>query len=153
MKLCGKFGLVFACFAACVSSVFVTRFFQFQTDHVRPADLFRVIDRQVKAVRRDNYSKAYEEGSGAFQRKFNFAQFIRVAKSDYAPIAKAVSVEIGSVETKSDCALIRVYFTDHLGKVVPCLYTLVNEGDSWKIEDARVLPGLPRGSHLSGVRL
>jgi len=153
MTIGGKLGLVLSAFAICAASVLVTRYFQIQTDQVRPADLYRVVYRQVNAVRDDNYSKAYEEASGTFQRKFNLAQFIRVVRSDYGAISGAERVEFGRIESNGGCAVMRVYFLDRRGQVIPCVYTLVNEGETWKIDDARILPRWPTGSRIAGVRI
>jgi len=149
----GKFGLVLFAFAVCAASVLMTRYFQLRVDQVRPAELFSVVYRQVNAVREDNYSKAYEEASGTYQRKFNLAQFIRVVQSDYSVISKAVRVEFGRTEAKGGYALMRVYFLDQHGRVIPCVYTLVNEGETWKIDNARILPRWPAGSRIAGVRI
>jgi len=149
----GKFGLVLFFFAVCAASVFVTRYFQIRADQVRPAELYSVVYRQVNAVREDNYSKAYEEASGTFQRKFNLAQFIRVVQSDYGVISKAVRVEFGQTQARGGYAFMRVYFLDRSGNVIPCVYTLVNEGETWKIDNARIFPRWPAGSRIAGVRI
>ncbi len=153
MSTRGKIGFVVFFFAVCISAVLLPRFFQLRTAQVRPAELYRVVYRQVNAVRADNYSGAYEQVSGTFQRKFNLNQFIGLVRSDYAGISKFVRVEFGTVEARGDSAKLRVYFIDRRGLVTPCVYILVNEGDAWKIESARVLPRWSEDSQIAGLRI
>lgn len=147
----GKFGLVLFSFAICAISVVLTR--QIQADRVRPADLFNVVYREVNAVRADNYSRAYEQVSVNFQRRFNLNQFIGVVHNEYASISKSVRVEFGKIQYRGNYAVLQVYFINERGEVSPCLYTLVNEGESWKIDSAYFLPRWPEGSAISGVRI
>jgi hypothetical protein len=153
MSTRGKIGFVLFFLAVCASSVLLTSYFQMRVEHVRPAELYSVVFRQVNAVRVDNYSTAYEQVSNTFQRKFNLNQFIGVVHSDYSGISKSVHVEIGRIQSRGGVALMRVYFIDRQGQVVPCVYTLVNEGDVWKIDGARVLKPWPTGSRIAGIRI
>ena len=148
-----KTALLLFFFAVCVSAALLTDFLQSQIEQVRPVELFQVVYRQVNAVRKDNYSSAYEQVSGTFQRKFSLNQFIGLVRSDFAGISKRARIEFGRVETRGDFAVLRVYFIDPRGNVVPCVYTLVNEGESWKIDSARVLKRWPEGSRFAGLRV
>ena len=149
----GKIGSLLFFIGICAMAVFMPRWFQFRTAHVRPAELFSVVYRQVNAVQADNFSGAYEQASGTFQRKFNLPQFISLVRSNYAGISSAVRVEFGPVESRGDCAKLSVYFIDSKGQVTPCIYTLVNEGEAWKIENATVLRRWSEKSRIAGLRI
>ena len=86
------------------------------------------------------------------QQKFNITQFAEMIRNDYGSIVHAERVEFGFVEAHGRRAIIQVFFFDKEGQVTPCIYTLVNEGESWKIDSARILRRWPVGARLGGMR-
>lgn len=148
-----KIGWVAAALAVCVSAVLLPRYVQLRRSQVRPAELYEVVRRQVSAMREEDFSGAYQQASGLFQRKVNLPQFIGMARSDFARISKAARVEFGPVERQGDCAKLRVYFIDRHGRVTPCVYLLVNEDKAWKIDNVRVYPAWSEDAQIAGQRI
>ena len=139
-------------FVVCVTAALVTSYLQAQSDRVRPADLYAVVNNQLVALRAANFSQAYQEASSGLQQKFSVEQFTDMIRTDYRGIVRAERVEFGFVETQGRHAIIQVFFFDKDGLVTPCIYTLVNEGESWKIDSARIMRRWPVGARLGGMR-
>ena len=65
---------------------------------------------------------------------------------------RAERVEFGAVHFEGRHAIIPAYFFLPDGDVIPCIYSLVNEDDGWKIDGARVLRRWPAGRRMGGMR-
>ena len=139
-------------FAVCGSAALVNDYLQARAGRVRPVDLYAVVNRQLADLRADDFSGAYLQASSDVREKFNLSQFATMIRSDCRDLVRAERVEFGFVESQGRRAIVQVFFFDKEGQVTPCIYTLVSEGDSWKIESARVSRRWPQGTRLGGMR-
>jgi len=147
-----KIGLLLFMLSVCGSAALTLHLYQIHADRTRPADLYEVVYKQRTAFRADDYPAAYRHASADFQQKFNVEQFTEMVRSDYLGMVRAVRVEFGAVERQGRRALIQVFFIDARGQVLPCVYSLVDEGESWKIDGARLLRRWPAGTRLGGLQ-
>ena len=148
----GKITLMLFCFSVCGSAPLLRYYWDTRPGRTKPAELYAVVYNQLRAFRIDDYPRAYEEASSNFQRKWNIEQFAEMIRTDYSPITRSIRVEFGPVEFQNEHAFIQVYFIDASGRVLPCLYSLVNEGDAWKIDGARMLRRWSPGMRLGGLQ-
>lgn len=149
----GKVLVLFGLFALCGSAALVTFLVQNARDAaIRPAELYAVVNSQLADVRAANFSRAYEHASTDVQQRFNIEQFTEMARRDYASLAAKSHVEFGFVEKHGRHAVIQVFFIDDAGQVTPCVYSLVNEGEGWKISGAHFLRRWPADARLGGMR-
>jgi Domain of unknown function (DUF4864) len=152
----GKITLLFFCFVVCGTAAMMSHYLETSAaTHgvtVRPADLYAVVNTQLADLREANFSRAYEHASAGIQQRFNIEQFAEMIRSDYGRIVSAKHVEFGFVEVHGRHALIQVFFMDEAGRVTPCIYSLVSEGEGWKIDGARLMRHWPVGARLGGMR-
>ncbi|MEA3187754.1 MAG: hypothetical protein QOD99_1584 [Chthoniobacter sp.] len=139
-------------FAVCGTASLTTRYWQTHRERVRPAELYAVVNSQFAALRADNFPSAYKHASSEVRQKFSIQQFTEMIRVGYSPIVHAQRIEFGFAEMEGPRAVIQVFFFDKVGLVTPCIYTLVNEGESWKIESARVMRRWPNGARLGGLQ-
>jgi hypothetical protein len=139
-------------FAVCGTSALVQR----QRDQRRlaalPNELYEVVWTQIRAIQAGDTEMAYRHISSSFQEKFNAEAFADFARTEYPGLTRAERVEFGAVRFEGSYALVPVYFFLPDGDLVPCLYRLVNERNTWKIDGARVLQRWPAGRRLGGMR-
>ncbi len=147
-----KVGLMLIAFAVCGAAAWVHGLIHVQRAAVRPAELYAVVHRQLMAFQDDDFSRAYQQASTGFQEKFNVDEFTGMIRSDYGAIIDAERVEFGPVEVEGQRALIQVFFFDAQGQVLPCIYSLVREEETWKIDGARTLRRWRAGQRLGGMR-
>lgn len=119
---------------------------------IPPNELYEVVRKQIAAVRALDYASAYRQVSTGFQERFNMDAFSDLARTEYPGIARAERVEFGAVHFEGHHAIVPVYFFMPDGDVIPCIYSLVNEDNAWKIDGARVLKRWPAGRRLGGMR-
>jgi hypothetical protein len=152
----GKITLLFFCFAVCGTAALMSHYLESTAaGHglaVRPAELYAVVSTQLAELREANFSRAYEHASLGIQQRFNIEQFAGMVRSDYGHILRATHVEFGFVEVHGRHALVQVFFLDDAGRVTPCIYSLVSEGEAWKIDGARLMRHWPAGARLGGMR-
>ena len=117
-----------------------------------PNALYAVIWKQIAAFREDDYASAYRQVSASFQEKFNIEAFSDLARTEYPSLRRAQRVEFGAVRFEGPHAIIPAYLILADGDVIPCIFSLINEDDSWKIDGARVLRRWPAGRRLGGMR-
>ena len=138
-------------FAFCVTGALLTWHWQLRAERVTPAELYSIVNSQLAAFRADDFPRAYLVASSGVQQKFNVQQFAEMVHADYAGIVLARRVEFGFVEMHGRRAVVQVFFVDQSGQITPCIYTLVSEGETWKIDSARLLRRWPAGARLGGI--
>ena len=147
-----KIFLIGLFFSVCGGGVF----WQYRTERLRetpaPGELYEVVLKQVAAFRSDDYAVAYRQASSTFQEKFDIEAFVDLAKTEYPSLPHAAHVEFGAVQIKGARAVIPAYFFMRDGEVVPCVYDLIREEETWKIDSVRVMRRLPAGRRLGGTR-
>jgi len=152
MSLRGKIIVLLFFITVCTAVPLVNYSLQVRREAVRPSDLYRVVYGQLDAFRASDYSRAYSHASYSIQQKFKPDQFIEMIRHNYADIMHADRVEFGMVRCRDQHALIQVFFIERDGDVLPCIYSLIYEGEMWKIDGARILQRWPAGSRLGGIR-
>lgn len=147
----GKVTLLLLFFAVCGSAALLNYEGLWRVERVKPVDLYSVVYAQLAAFRAEDFPRAYQEASSGIQQQFNIVQFTDMVRNDYGGMVRAQRVEFGFVETQGRRAILQVFFIDQYGQVTPCVYTMISEGDSWKIEGARLMRRWPLGARLGGI--
>ncbi len=148
----GKITLLMLFFSICGSAALLSYYMHGYTDRVKPVDLYEVVNSQLNAVRAEDFPRAYQQASASFQQRVNVGQFAEMIRTDFPGIVRAQRVEFGAFHCVGRRATLQVFFIDGEGAVLPCIYSLVSEGDSWKIDGARIMNRWPAGSRLGGIR-
>lgn len=148
-----KIALLLFFIAVCATAPLVNHCLRLRRETtVNPSDLYEAVYSQITAFRASDFSGAYRQASSGIRQKFNFDQFVAMIRRDYAGIADAGRIEFGAVRSREQHALIQVFFIDRDGGVTPCIYSLIYEGENWRIDGARLIPRWPSGSRLGGLR-
>ncbi|MEI8340037.1 MAG: DUF4864 domain-containing protein [Verrucomicrobiota bacterium] len=137
--------------SVCLGAAIFSRYDRIRRANVKPMELYSVINSQVNALRTSDFSRAYLHVSSEFKRKYNIVQFTGMIRAEYPALARTDHVEYGAVECNGRRAVIEVYFIDGKDRVIPCIYTLVNEGADWKIENVRLLKKKDARLMLTGI--
>ncbi len=114
--------------------------------------LYAVVFEQVQAMRADDFGSAYMRASREVRHSFSLPGFREMAKAEYPALMGARGVQLGPVRVRGERAFIEVYFTGNDREVIPCIYSLIREGATWKIDGVKMLPHWPAGVRLSGVQ-
>ena len=73
-------------------------------------------------------------------------------RNDNARLIKTDRVEFGPWQRRGNQAMVEVLFVGRDGNVTPCLYSLVCEGQAWKIDGTRWVKAWKQGQQLRGIR-
>ncbi|MGB8168812.1 MAG: DUF4864 domain-containing protein [Chthoniobacteraceae bacterium] len=147
-----KITILAAVFVLCGASALVQSRFEQERRTTPPSELYEVVRKQIHAFRTADFASAYRQASTSFQERMNMEAFSDLARTEYPGIARAERVEFGAVRFEGRHAIVPVYFFLQDGDVIPCVYSLVNEENTWKIDGARVLKRWPAGRRLGGMR-
>ena len=147
-----KLTILAAIFLVCGLAAFVQSRIDYARHAIPPNELYEVVRRQISAFRAADFVSAYRQVSTSFQERFNMDAFSDLARTEYPGILRAERVEFGAVRFDGRHAIVPVYFFLQDGDVIPCVYSLVNEENAWKIDGARVLKRWPAGRRLGGMR-
>jgi hypothetical protein len=130
------------------------------TQHVRsqvpppaPHVLFSVVEKQLTAFRTADYSSAYRHAAREVQEKFTMSQFEAMIRRDYGDMTNAQRIEFGLVNINGSAAVVQVFFCSANGSLRSFLYSLIAEGDSWKINGVQLMPGASTGSRSAGLHI
>jgi hypothetical protein len=85
-------------------------------------------------------------------RKPSFKELESVIRCERTAMAAHARIEFGSVKMEHRTAVVEVLFFSPDGKVVPFLYKLAPENNSWKVVSAQRMWFVPRSHLLRGVR-
>ena len=150
----GKITLLTFFFASCLTVAVLTAYLQTQADeNVKPADLYAVVERQLGNFRGGDFSGAYEDASRAIQARYSVEQFETMVQNDYPGMTQVLRAEYGTVQTHGRHATMQVYLIGEDGETIPCIYMMVREGDSWRIDGARLMHPWPPDVHIEGTML
>src|SRR5687767_1951599 len=145
MSIRPKVLVIVFCIALCAAGGFGHRWIEGHRASTHPNEIYQIVWNQIAAVRQADYARAYQQVSSGFQEKFNIEAFADLARTDYPALLRADRVEFGRVRFEGRRALVNVYFILKNGEVVPCLFSLVHEEMTWKIDSARPLRPWPSG--------
>jgi hypothetical protein len=150
----GKVAALSFFFAICATAALWTAYLQARADqNVRPSDLYAVVERQLGELRGGDFPRAYEYASRGIQERYNVDQFAAMVQNDYAGMMRIARVEYGEVESNGGHATMQVYLIDQDGEVMPCVYMMVREGESWRIDGTRLMAPWPRDVRMEGTML
>ncbi len=150
----GKITLLTFFFAICGTAAVVTAYRQAQADaNVKPSDLYAVVDRQLGDFRGGDFTRAYEYASQEIQERYSVDQFAAMVQADYPGMTQVSQVQYGLVQTMGRHATMQVYLIGPDGIVMPCVYIMVREGESWRIDGARLMPAWPPDVRMGGTML
>ena len=84
--------------------------------------------------------------------KLTFQEIESIIRRDPTAKSQRGRIEFGSVRMEQGTALAEVMFVGNDGRVLPLLYKLLPERDSWKIVNVQRMWYVPRSHLLRGVR-
>ena len=148
-----KASLLFFLFALCALAIVATHRVRSQAPPPAPRQLFAVVEKQLAAFRAADYSSAYRQAASGVQQKFTAPQYEAMIRREYGDLSGAQRIEFGFVKANGSAALLQVFFHGANGSVRSLLFSLIAEGDSWKINGVRPMPGAPAGHSVTGIRI
>jgi hypothetical protein len=141
-------------FAFWGTAALFTAYLQQRADeNVKPADLYAVVERQLGDFRGGDFSAAYQNASREIQARFSVDQFATMVQTEYPDLTHVSMTEYGTVEARGDHATLQVYLIGPDDQVMPCVYMMVREGDSWRIDGARLQHPWPPDVRMEGTML
>jgi len=154
MNARGKITLLTFFFATCGTAALLTAYLQTQADdNVKPADLYAVVERQLGDFRGGDFPRAYEYAFRAIQSRYSVEQFAAMVQADYPGMTRVCRAEYGEVRAHGEHATMQVYLIGDDGEIMPCLYILVREGESWRIDGAHLMQPWPPNMRMEGTML
>lgn len=123
----------------CGSAFVVTQRLRAQVRAPAPHEIFAIVNQQLSAFRSADFRDAYRHAATGVQHKFTLPQFEKMVRHNYPAIVRAQRVEFGLVRVEGGNAAVQVFFFSEDGAGRSFLYTLINEGDSWKIDGVEEL--------------
>ena len=149
-----KILILSALFALCGFAAVITDFLQERADeNIKPADLYAVVERQLGNFQNSDFPRAYEDASRAIQARFSVDQFAAMVQTEYPDMTHVSLAEYGYVEARGSHATLQVFLIGTEGQVMPCVYMMVREGDSWHIDGARLEHPWPPDVRMEGTAL
>ena len=148
----GKITLVLFFLAVCATAVLVHSYDLIRSQRINPAELFAAVRGQLAACRDQDFPTAYRQASATVRQQWPLERFAAMVRNDYARALQPGRVEFGSWKSQGSRAVVEVYFIDRAGTVTPCLYSLVCEGELWKIDGTRWGKSWRAGQNLRGIR-
>ena len=145
-----KASLLFFLFTLCATAIVVTHQMRLQVPAPAPHQLFAVVEQQLAAFRAADYSSAYRQAASGVQQKFTVPQYEAMIRREYGDMSGAQRIEFGFVKVSGATAVVQVYFCGANGYNRSFLYSLVAEGDSWKINEVQPMRigDRPVGLHI-----
>lgn len=153
MTRTSKASLLFFLFSLCASAVVVTHRVRLHVPPPAPRQLFAVVEQQLASFRAADYSSAYRQAASGVQQQFTAPQYEAMIRRDYGDLSGAQRIEFGLVNVSGSGAVVQVFLLGPNGSFRPFLYSLVAEGDSWKINGVQPMRSLPRWKRLSGLHI
>ena len=148
----GKITLVLFFFSVCATAAVVHYWDEVRAERLKPGALFDVVRQQLDACRRDDFSSAYLQASATVQQRTPLERFSEMIRNDNARLVKTGRVEFGPCQRRGNRAVVEVLFIGRDGGVTPCLYSLVCEGKTWKIDGTRWVKAWKAGQQMRGIR-
>jgi Domain of unknown function (DUF4864) len=148
-----KASLLFFFLSLCGAAIFVTDLVRRQVPSPAPHELFAVVEKQLAAFRVADYPNAYRQAASGVQQKFTVPQFEAMVRRDYGDMTNAQRIEFGFVKVMGSAAVVQVFFVGESGSARSFLYSLIAEGDSWKINGMRQMQSAPAGHRVTGLHI
>ena len=148
-----KASLLFFFLALCASAVVVTHHVRSAVPPPAPRELFAVVEKQLAALRAADYSSAYQHAASGVQQKFTVPQFEAMIRREYSDLANAQRIEFGFVKVSGAAAVVQVFFGGRNESVRSFVFSLIAEGDSWKINGIQPMQGGRPRHRAAGLRI
>ena len=148
-----KASLLFFFLSLCGAAIFVTDHVRGQVPPPAPHELFAVVEQQLAAFRAADYLSAYRHAATGVQQKFTVPQFEAMVRRDYGDMTNAHRIEFGFVKVIGSAAVVQVFLVGESGSVRSILYSLVAEGDSWRINGVQQMRSAPPGHRLTALHI
>ena len=147
-----KISLLSFFFALCGVAIVATHLAGERTSAPAAEELYSIVNRQLFALRTDDFDSAYRQAASGVQHKFSRAQFEVMIRRDFRSMREAQRVEFGTVQVAGAAALVQVFLIAPDGAMRGFLYSFAAEEDSWKIDGVTPLGPQPlrrlRGLHI-----
>ena len=118
-----------------------------------PRPLFGVISDQFQACRSDDFGRAYDQASRAAQEHFTLVQYVSKIRTEYGRISRVERIQFGTTSLEHHRAVVQVFFLSARDQVTPALFTMIQEGGSWRIENFEILDSWPLERRLAGFSI
>lgn len=139
--------------SCCGAAIFITHQVRLHVPPPAPHELFAVVEDQLAAFRAADYPSAYRQAASEVQQKFTVPQFEAMIRRDYGEMTHIRRIEFGFVKINGPAALVQVLLVGERGSTRSFLYSLVAEGDSWKINGVQPMQGAPPGPRATGLQI
>jgi Domain of unknown function (DUF4864) len=139
MNRLAKISLLVFFFALCGAAIVATHLTRERTPAPAAKELYSIVNRQLFALRSDDFDSAYRHAASGVQQKFSRAQFELMIRRDFWSMTEAQRVEFGTIQVAGPAALVQVFLTTPDGTMRGFLYSFTAEGDSWKIDGVQPL--------------
>ena len=147
-----KISLLIFFFALCGAAIVATHLARERTPTPAAKELYSIVNRQLFALRSDDFDSAYQHASSGVQQKFSRAQFELMIRRDFWSMTEAQRVEFGAVQVAGGAALVQVFLTAPDGTMRGFLYSFTAEPAGWKINGVQPIGPQPvrrpRGLHI-----
>lgn len=143
MKTGTRLAIIGASALVCAGGVLIANF---ERDRISANG---AIDKAADAI---SLNDGYQYAASGSRPKLTFQQLETIIRRDPTAKSQRGRIEFGSVRMEEGTALAEVMFVSNDGRVMPFLYKLLPERDSWKIVNVQRLWYVPRSHLLRGVR-
>ena len=147
-----KFSLLVFFFALCGAAIVATHVARERTSTPTAKEFYSIVNRQLFALRTDDFDSAYRQAASGVQQKFSRTQFEVMIRRDFSSMTEAHRVEFGTVQLAGGTALVQVFLIAPDGATRGFLYSFTAERDSWKIDGVQPLGPQPV-RHLGGLQI
>jgi len=142
MKTRTRFTIVAASALLCASGIFLANS---GTEKIANCDF--AFESGGPTLRGDGYQYA-----ASVEPNLTFQELEAIIREDPTAKQQRGKIEFGSVRMDHNTALAEVMFVSNDGRVLPMLYKLLPERNSWKIVNVQRMWYVPRSHLLRGVR-
>ena len=148
-----KASLLFFFLSLCGAAILVTDHVRRQVPPPAPHELFAVVEQQLAAFRAADYSSAYRQAASGLQQKFTVPQFEAMIRRAYGDMTNTQRIEFGFVKVIGSAAVVQVFIVSESGSVRSFVYSLIAEGDAWKISGVQQMQSAPPGHRSAGLHI
>jgi hypothetical protein len=143
MKTSTRLAIIGASAFLCAAGIFISR----AGSEIIPNDDFA-----YRPVTLMSAEEGYQFTSSKSEPKLTFQQLEAIIRKDPTAKEQRGKIEFGSVRMEQGSALAEVMFVRDDGRVLPMLYKLLPQRNSWKIVNVQRMWYVPRSHLLRGVR-
>lgn len=148
----GKITLLVFFLSVCATAALLHFVAKWGEETVKPAEVYATVRAQIAAFRRNDFPTAYLCAAASFRQQWTLEDFSSMVVRDFSKMLTADGVEFGTLQQHGQRAILEVYFIDKNGMAVPCIYSLTNDTEGWKVDGVRWVKGWPNGQRMRGIR-